>query len=242
LTNAAKLGPAGQVLKRQINYRGCGTSEQPRMPIIGLQGEKPMAKNTTLEAFDAETAKLAEADNNNDTPAHAASFKNEAIETNSTPIPPEVTEELDAEEAEFRSIRRDLPGVKGSSGIGIVAISVGKTPAKNEFFRTLPDFRPVAPIVDHQVGMDRQYFAVSPDMVTPLGSIGISVTDHTLYFTSDPVRRAIPTALPLGRRGSVSLNAERMLLECTRCGEKIAGRPGPFDPRRIAGVWSLFGG
>src|SRR5262249_39330398 len=81
------------------------------------------------------------------------------------------------------SIRRDLPGVKGSSGIGIVAISVGKTPAKNEFFRTLPDFRPIVPIVDHQVGMDRQYFAVSPDMVTPLGSIGISVTEHTLYLT-----------------------------------------------------------
>jgi hypothetical protein len=31
--------------------------------------------------------------------------------------------------------------------------------------------------------MDRQYFAVTPDMVAPLGSIGITVTDHTLYLT-----------------------------------------------------------
>src|SRR6516162_6782526 len=47
-----------------------------------------------------------------------------------------VLEQLDAEEAEFRAIRRDLPGVKGASAAGIVAISVGKTPTKNEFFRT----------------------------------------------------------------------------------------------------------
>jgi hypothetical protein len=65
---------------------------------------------------------------------------------------------------------------------------------------------------------------------------------RAVSVTSGLVRRAIPATLLLGRRGSVSLNAERMLLECIRCGEKIAGRPGPFDPRRSAGVWSLFGG
>lgn len=142
-----------------------------------------MVKKATLEALDAETTKPVEAYNNNQTQPLAAGSKSEVTDTNTTPILPEVTEELDAEEAEFRSIRRDLPGVKGSSGIGIVAISVGKTPAKNEFFRTLPDFRPIVPIVDHQVGMDRQFFAVTPDMVTPLGAIGISVTEHTLYLT-----------------------------------------------------------
>ena len=35
-------------------------------------------------------------------------------------------EQLDDEEKEFRALRRDLPGVKGTSAAGIVAISVGK--------------------------------------------------------------------------------------------------------------------
>ena len=33
---------------------------------------------------------------------------------------------------------RDLDGVKGAGAAGIVTISVGKTPGKNEFFRTHP--------------------------------------------------------------------------------------------------------
>ena len=45
-------------------------------------------------------------------------------------------EELDEEEQEFRAIRQDVPGVKGASAIGIVTIGVGKTPGRNEFFRT----------------------------------------------------------------------------------------------------------
>jgi hypothetical protein len=44
-------------------------------------------------------------------------------------------EQVDEDEAEFRKLRRDLPGVKGASAIGIVAIGVGKLPGKNEFFR-----------------------------------------------------------------------------------------------------------
>jgi hypothetical protein len=64
-------------------------------------------------------------------------------------IPPELKEELDEDETEFRSIRKDLPGVKGASAAGIVAISVGKTPTKNEFFRTHPTFRPVVAMVNH---------------------------------------------------------------------------------------------
>jgi hypothetical protein len=98
-------------------------------------------------------------------------------------VAPEQLEQLDAEEAEFRAIRRDLPGVKGSSAIGIIAISVGKIPTKNEFFRTHREFRPIVPIVNHEVGMERQFFAVTSDMVENLRAIGITVTDHVLYLT-----------------------------------------------------------
>ena len=35
------------------------------------------------------------------------------------------SEQLDEEEKEFHALRRDLPGVKGASAAGIVAISVG---------------------------------------------------------------------------------------------------------------------
>jgi hypothetical protein len=100
-------------------------------------------------------------------------------------IPPENKEQLDAEEAEFRAIRRDLPGVKGTSAGGIVSISVNKIPGKNEFFRTHrdPDFRPIVPIVTHEVANEQQYFVVAPDMVEALNSIGITVANHVIYFT-----------------------------------------------------------
>src|SRR5215471_16531449 len=92
-------------------------------------------------------------------------------------------EELDEEEREFRALRRDLPGVKGASAVGIVAIGVSKIPGKNEFFRTHADFRPVVPIVDVEVGMEQQFFAVADDMVVALASIGIRAPLHTLYLT-----------------------------------------------------------
>jgi hypothetical protein len=92
-------------------------------------------------------------------------------------------EQLDEEEQEFRALRRDLPGVKGESASGIVAIAVGKAPAKNEFFRTHTDFRPTVAMVDLEVSMERQFFAVTPEMVTALHGIGITVSDHTLYLT-----------------------------------------------------------
>ena len=98
-------------------------------------------------------------------------------------IPPETAAELDEEEKEFRALRRDLPGVKGSSAAGIVTLSVGPAPAKNEFFRTHPDFRPVVPLINIEVGMEKQYFAVTSDMIEPLKQIGITVSDHTLYLT-----------------------------------------------------------
>jgi hypothetical protein len=95
-------------------------------------------------------------------------------------------ETLDADEAEFRKLRRDLPGVKGASAIGIVSINVAKTPGKNEFFRTNPEFRPVIPLVDIEVGMEKQFFAVDNDMVVALAGIGITVSNHTLYLTVTP--------------------------------------------------------
>jgi hypothetical protein len=66
-------------------------------------------------------------------------------------------ETLDEDEAEFRRLRRDLPGIKGASAIGIMSINVAKTPGKNEFFRTNPEFRPIVPLVDIEVGMENNF-------------------------------------------------------------------------------------
>jgi hypothetical protein len=96
-------------------------------------------------------------------------------------------EELDEEEREFRALRRDLPGVKGAAEVGMLTVSVGRQPTpKNEFYRTHPDFRPVVPLVNIEVGMDKHYIAVDPGMIEPLASIGIAVTDHLLYLTVTP--------------------------------------------------------
>jgi hypothetical protein len=107
-------------------------------------------------------------------------------------------EELDEDEKEFRALRRDLPGVKGAGAVGIVVIGVSKTPGKNEFFRTHTEFRPVVPIVDLEVGMERQFFAVSDDMVEALAGIGITVSPHTLYLTvtSRGAVRIVPIRRP----------------------------------------------
>ena len=105
-------------------------------------------------------------------------------------------EKLDAEELEFRKLRRDLPGVKGSAAAGIVTISMAKAPSKDVYFRTHPDpnFRPVVPLVDTQIGMEKSYFAVAPDMIEPLAAIGITVYEAMLYFivTSSGAFRVIP--------------------------------------------------
>jgi hypothetical protein len=133
--------------------------------------------------------------------------------------PPSLDEELDEEEAEFRKLRRDLPGVKGTSAAGIVAISVGKTPLKNEFFRVHrdPDFRPIVPIVDVEIGMEKHFFAVTPDMVEPLKAIGITVTDHVLYYTvtSRGALRIVPvrTANPDGDQNEYARTKEIGLLQ-----------------------------
>jgi hypothetical protein len=96
-------------------------------------------------------------------------------------------EELDDEEREFRALRRDLPGVKGAADIGMLTISVGRQPSpKNVFYRTHKTFRPVVPLVNIEVGMDKHFIAVMPNMIEPLASIGITVTDHILYLTVTP--------------------------------------------------------
>jgi hypothetical protein len=122
----------------------------------------------------------ADSDQNPDPAAEPAS---ETVETQTASMPQAEIEQLDDEEKEFRALRRDLPGVKGTSAAGIVAISVGKAPGKHEFFRAYKEFRPIIPIVDLEVGMERQFFAVTADMVEALNTIGISVTDHVLYLT-----------------------------------------------------------
>jgi hypothetical protein len=103
-----------------------------------------------------------------------------------------VAEELDEDEIEFKKLRRDLPGVKGASVIGIVTINVNKKPEANEFFRTHRDFMPIIPIVNIEVGMERQFFAVTDDMVVALAGIGITVSDHRLYMIVTP-RGAVRT-------------------------------------------------
>jgi hypothetical protein len=94
-----------------------------------------------------------------------------------------LVQELDEEEKEFHALRRDLPGVKGSSAVGMVAINVGKVPGRNEFFRTHADFEPVVALVDIEVGMERQYFAVTDEMIVALAGIGITTSFHKLYLT-----------------------------------------------------------
>jgi hypothetical protein len=98
-------------------------------------------------------------------------------------VPPEGMEELDEDERELRALRRDVDGVKGASAAGTVSINVGKTPPKNEFFRTDPNFRVTLAMVVHEVGIEKQFIAVHPDMIPLLEAIGISVADHTLYLT-----------------------------------------------------------
>jgi hypothetical protein len=104
-------------------------------------------------------------------------------------------EQLDEEEAEFRSLRRDVPGAKGAAGAGTLTIGVGKQPTpRNIFYRTHSTFRPIIPMVNVEVGMDHHFIAVMPHMVEPLAGMGITVTDHTLYLviTEDGGLRIIP--------------------------------------------------
>jgi hypothetical protein len=48
------------------------------------------------------------------------------------------------------------------------------------------EFTPPSLVCDCEIGMEKKFFAVTADMVEPLNSIGIRVTDHVLYFTITP--------------------------------------------------------
>ena len=102
-----------------------------------------------------------------------------------TPLDPvELKEQLDEEEKEFRALRRDLPGVKGAAPPELSPFRWARRRRRTNFSDTPhPEFRPIVPIVNIEVGMEKQYFAVTPDMVEPLKQIGITVTDHMLYLT-----------------------------------------------------------
>jgi len=96
-------------------------------------------------------------------------------------------EELDEEEKEFRALRRDVPGVKGAAEVGMLTISVGRQPTpKNTYYRTHLTFRPVMALVNIEVGMDKHFIAVMPNMIEPLAEMGITTADHTLYLTVTP--------------------------------------------------------
>jgi hypothetical protein len=107
-------------------------------------------------------------------------------------------EDLDADEAEFARLRRDLPNVGGSAAVGIVAINVVKAPPKNEFFRAWKGFRPIVDLVTDQVKLDQKYYAVDPCMTSVLTSIGIAYAPHTLYLimTSKGAIRVVPVRCP----------------------------------------------
>ena len=157
----------------------------PKLEIQALVAGEAEAAEPTLQAVEVEPVAP--------TSATATTESNAAVT-------PQMMEELDDDEREFRALRRDLPGVKGASAGGIVSIGVAKIPGKNEFFRTHPDFRPVIPLVDIEVGIEHQFFAVTDPMVEALAGIGITVTPHVLYFTVTargaykiiPVRQAGP--------------------------------------------------
>ena len=157
-------GHRGQKFARHI---GCELQQRGRVIEQEVKMTKPRIDG-------------ADSDQNPDPAAEPAS---DTVETQTASVPQAEIEQLDDEEKEFRALRRDLPGVKGTSAAGIVAISVGKAPAKNEFFRTHKEFRAIVSIVDLEVGMERQFFAVTADMVEALRGVGITVTDHVLYLT-----------------------------------------------------------
>jgi hypothetical protein len=98
-------------------------------------------------------------------------------------IDPSLTPEEADEEAEYRAMRRDLPGTKGASAAGIVAISVGKIPGKNEFFRTHKTFSPVVSLVVTDVGMDKCWLTATAEMEKALAGIEIKMLPYVLYLT-----------------------------------------------------------
>jgi hypothetical protein len=110
------------------------------------------------------------------------------------------SEAIDEEEREFMRLRRDVPGVKGASDIGLLTVSIGRQPSpRNEFYRTNVDFRPVVDLVTVEAGMDKHFIAVDPCMVETLHNLGISTAEYTIYLIISP--RGSLRAIPVRRAG-----------------------------------------
>ena len=109
-----------------------------------------------------------------------------------------LTPEEIQEEADYRAMRRDLPGVKGASAAGIIAISVAKTPGKNEFFRTHKTFNPIVSLVVADIGMDKCWLTATPEMEKALAAIEIKMAPHVLYLTvtESGAVRIVPVRCP----------------------------------------------
>jgi len=169
-----------------------------------------------------------------------------AAEATAAGAPEPVTSEiLDEDEAEFAKLRRDLPGVKGASAVGIVTILVTNKPPKNEFLRTHPTFCPEVQLVTNEEGMDKHFYAIATEMEVPLRSIGINFALHKLYLTTTPkgAVRILPINCEIenewnrtkeiglldGRAGWVRLYSDK---------ENSSWRVYPADPGRYADpIW-----
>ena len=102
------------------------------------------------------------------------------------PLSAEDEAALDQDELEYRRLRRDLPGVSGAAAQGIVAMAVSKSRRRTSSSGPTPRFVRTVQLVNIEVGMEKQYFAVDPCMEIPLHGIGISFAEHTLYLTISP--------------------------------------------------------
>jgi hypothetical protein len=128
------------------------------------------------------------------------------------------TEQLDADEEEYRRMRRDIPHVAGAATAGLLALGVAKTPDKNDFFRTKKGFCPVFDMVGVNAGMEHKFFAVKDvNMVQALELIGIRTAPHVLYLTitTQGVLRVVPVrcADEAGERNEYSSTKETALLQ-----------------------------
>jgi hypothetical protein len=127
------------------------------------------------------------------------------------------TGQLDADEEEYRRMRRDIPHVAGAAAVGLLALGVSKTPDKNDFFRTKKNFCPIVDMVSVVAGMEHKFFVVDKDMLDPLASIGIRTAPHVLYLTitTQGVLRVIPVrcADETGDRNEYSSTKETALIQ-----------------------------
>jgi hypothetical protein len=132
-------------------------------------------------------------------------------------IPPEVAAQLDAEEAEYKSLTRPVEDVTGAAAAGITAITVANNPGKDSWIRTHPTFSPQVDLVTvNSEEKDGKFILATQSMVPALCEIGMSTQLHTLYLTqtSKGVLRLIPVQRPddVGKRHPAHTTKEFGLL------------------------------